>query len=235
VRTLCGSILMAVALLLPSEARADILIVGDSLTAGYGARHGFAERLLRTYPGQRLNFVGGRTAQVPLPLPAADVAIIELGTNDANPFTPTHLSSFGRSYRRIIESLRDANPRVRILCLGVWKQKPQAAGYDRVIRWLTRQYPRCAFLSLKALSRGAQRSADGWHPDDRSHVAIARKVRQRLGRWRRQRNAWHLMARKRRTCWHSVGTLQAKACHRPPCTTPILASKQPSRRSPETG
>lgn len=178
------------------EARADVVIVGDSLTAGLYARHGFAERLLRTYPGQRLHFPGGKTHQVPLPLPAADVAIIELGTNDANPFTPTRHAAFGRAYRRIIESLRAADPQVRILCLSVWRQRPQNERYDRIIRWLTRQYPRCKYMSIRTIGQRRQRSADGWHPDDASHIRIAAKVRRTLGRWRtaKPRNAWHRAA-----------------------------------------
>jgi lysophospholipase L1-like esterase len=175
----------SVLLLAPSKAQAkpSLLFLGDSLTEGYYAPRGFADILLARYPGQKLGFAGGRTTQVVLPLPPADIAVVELGTNDADYWTPTRPATFGRAYNTVLAALRAANPRVRLVCLGVWKQEKSRATYDRIIKYVGKRY-RAVFASLDRVADDRrncgpagdmepQGVSDGWHPNARGHRAIA--------------------------------------------------------------
>lgn len=114
----------------PTGRPLRVLFIGDSLTAGYGAttegrsfkqivlrdleRHGQVEPLqaLRR-EGAGLTFA--RSFQyVP---PNADLAVVELGTNDVG---NTPAQQFARDYRRLIDRIR-ADGRTQLVCLTPWR------------------------------------------------------------------------------------------------------------------
>jgi lysophospholipase L1-like esterase len=143
--------------LLPRLPRPDVIVVGDSLTAG-----AHASKRERAYPALtlqalRLGARGYRTSRVVgLPggrvadladlqvAPARRLVAVEVGTNDwlgyvrEGPWSPTPLDQFASAYRRLLANL--VSPGTALVCLGIWGPRAGRseagsllADYDAVI------------------------------------------------------------------------------------------------------
>jgi acyl-CoA thioesterase-1 len=193
-------------LAVPSMARAaDVLFVGDSLTLGYYATTqqqsycaltsawfaplGYPSSATLTDFGGKIAGAAGETAKISAA--DAEVAVIELGTNDASGYPtwqPTPAQTFEADYRSVLEAVRSANPQARFALLGVWKEKPDRDTYDGIIARLATEYGGC-FVNLETLSDNPSLSgpagrttyygtSDAFHPNDAGHQAIAAAVEQ---------------------------------------------------------
>ncbi len=193
-------------LVLPSMARAvDVLFVGDSLTAGYYATtegqsfraltsawfalHGYPASTTLAVPDGKIAGAAGETAQISAA--GADVAVIELGTNDASGYPtwkPTPAQEFEADYRSVLEAVRSARPEAHLMLVGVWKEKADRDIYDGIIARLATEYGGC-FVNLESVSDDPSLSgpagtttyngtSDTFHPNDAGHTAIAAAVEQ---------------------------------------------------------
>ncbi|MBF6591924.1 MAG: SGNH/GDSL hydrolase family protein, partial [Ktedonobacterales bacterium] len=125
----------------PTPARptyATALSIGDSLAGGYFASdwaHAYMAivtaklptRLLTTPVYYGHSAVNALVAMRQSPPPPADVAVLELGTNDQE-----SLTTFATDYADVLTLLRRANPRMRLVCLGPWQPHDQDA-YNAVV------------------------------------------------------------------------------------------------------
>ena len=190
----------------PSMAWAvDVLFVGDSLTAGYYATSepqsfraltgawfasdGYPTSTNLAVPGGKIADAATETAQISDA--GADVAVIELGTNDASGYPtwqPTPADEFEADYRSVLEAVRSARPQARLVLLGVWKEKADRDIYDGIIAALATEYDGC-YVNLETLSDDPSLSgpagratyngtSDTFHPNDAGHQAIAAAVEQ---------------------------------------------------------
>jgi lysophospholipase L1-like esterase len=157
--------------------RVDLVVVGDSVTAGYGASSAearFAARVTR-FAGMpdaraRTAVVGFRGAcvndllAVRLPRPRR-CAVVELGTNDwlgynrRGASTPTPLAVFEHAYSALLSRVVPAPGTVRLVCLGVWGPGDGGNGladvpadFDRIITSVCAARGG-AFVSLTSLYR----------------------------------------------------------------------------------
>jgi lysophospholipase L1-like esterase len=139
------------------ERHPDVVIIGDSLTAG-----SHASDRLHAYPALTLNALrrgaqnhrtarvvgvsGGRVADLMerRVAPARRLVVVEVGTNDwlgyvrEGSWSPTPLEQFGHAYGRLLERL--LAPGALLVCLGIWVPKAgqsEAGGvvedYDAII------------------------------------------------------------------------------------------------------
>ena len=167
-----------------------VLFVGDSLTDGAAAvnwRNQFREKVMAGLAAHgpidaiQRGKGGVKTAywlthQLP---PKMDLAIVELGTNDAyGRAAPTmsQLAEFDTAYRHLIARIRGLSPAARFVCLGVWHPAGQvgsAAPYDAIV---AKDCPG-AFIRISDLGANkAHLGADGFHPNDAAHELIAARV-----------------------------------------------------------
>ena len=198
-------------LVIPSVARAtDVLFIGDSLTAGFYATteqqsyfaltsawlaaHGYPTSTRMAVPGAKIGGAADEATQISAT--GADVAVIELGTNDASGYPtgqPTSGSDFVADYRTVLEAVRSARPQARLVLLSVWQQNTNRALYDSLIADLATEYGGC-YVSLESLSDDGfytgpagtptyNGTSDAFHPNDAGHEAIAAAVEEAL--------AWH--------------------------------------------
>ncbi|MDF6099785.1 SGNH/GDSL hydrolase family protein [Gordonia hongkongensis] len=176
-----------------------MLYVGDSITRGSGAStyaDSFRELTTATLResvavDEQMVAKGGarlsEVARMAVPVPPADVVLVQLGTNDVlSPVTP--VADFAEQYRALIGAVRAVNPQAAVVCLGVWRPAASAGPFDSVI------HDECAsdrarFLPMSDLFEGvglrgpAGRAAlgrdglgDDFHPNDFGHRAIAHRV-----------------------------------------------------------
>jgi acyl-CoA thioesterase I len=193
-------------LVLPSMARAtDVLFIGDSLTAGYYATtegqtfraltsawfalHGYPASATLAGFGGKIAGAAGESAQISAA--DADVAVIELGTNDASGYPtwqPTPAQEFEADYRSVLEAVRSVRPQARLVLVSVWKENADRVIYDGIIAALATEYGGC-YVNLESLSDDAVYSgpagtptyngtSDAFHPNDAGHEAIAGAVEQ---------------------------------------------------------
>lgn len=186
----------------PAGRPLRVLFIGDSLTAGWGAtteehsfrrlvetalaRHGQVEELRPTRkPGTGLTFANS-FADIPTD---ADVAVIELGTTDADK-RPS--SDFARDYAADIARIRSANRSVRLICLSVWRPTKDPTGQvanntigDLCSDRYSVYVDITALFDLSSL-RGPQGRetwqgvGDDFHPNDAGHRAIADAILSQL-------------------------------------------------------
>lgn len=169
-----------------------VLTVGDSLTNGLFATEqsqGFAfqlvDRLGASGPAaeQTAAISGGEAGKVAAITDVPDdldVAVVELGTNDA---TRTELGTFSTQYATLLDRIRGSSPDAALLCLGVWGESPD---YDQEIRAacearggryvsLTELYKDTSLRGPAGVERFGGKS-DDFHPNDAGHTAIADRV-----------------------------------------------------------
>ncbi|TSD96220.1 SGNH/GDSL hydrolase family protein [Gordonia rubripertincta] len=176
-----------------------ILYLGDSITRGSGASSyadSYRERITATakqaYPvTEQVVAQGGarlaEVAAVAAPVAAADIVVIQLGTNDLlAPPTPTDL--FSRQYRDLMISVRQVNPTSAVICAGLWRPSSKARHYDRVIQDEC-SASRSRFVPLSDLfdnpelrgpvgreALGIDGHGDSFHPNNRGHSEIAKRL-----------------------------------------------------------
>jgi lysophospholipase L1-like esterase len=141
----------------PRQRHPDVVVIGDSLTAGAHAsdrRRAYPALTLDALklgaPGYRTSRVvglsGGRVADLMERrlAPAHRLVVVEVGTNDwlgyvrEGEWSPTPLEQFGHGYGRLLD--RPLGPGAMLVCLGIWGPKAgqsEAGGvvddYDAVI------------------------------------------------------------------------------------------------------
>lgn len=181
-----------------------LLFVGDSLTVGkyalqrdttFPARvtaalrvHGRVNESVRAKSGVTASYWASR------PLPAADLVVVELGTNDFSAhLTPP--AAFARDYSRLVANIRDRSPHARLLCLSLWRSSHYGYDGQTLPTYNTIVAHECrggAFVWISALydAKGTRQPAgepsflgktDGFHPTDTGHRGIARAIEQTLG------------------------------------------------------
>lgn len=171
-----------------------ILVVGDSIAHGYWASdpnaafpavlaREIAKRTRDTLqviatPGVKASYYAQTS------FPAADLVVVELGTNDTNGYsnTETPIAQFDRTYRTLIRHVRSASPHAALICLNVWRSptytaagNPPVSEYDHTIA------NDCAGglpLDIGSLyvQGGLRSSRDDFHPNDAGHTAIAQEI-----------------------------------------------------------
>lgn len=195
-----GTIRRHVRLQRPAARPLRILFVGDSLTVGDYAsrrshafpalvaaalrRRGNVDASVRAKVGVKASYWAARA------LPAADLIVLELGTNDfSQELTPP--ATFDRDYRRLVANARATSPRATLLCLSIWRSPRHAyryrgetlATYNHIVAADCRDGAYVAISSL--FDRRANRTPgattlpgtpDGFHPNDRGHRAIAAAI-----------------------------------------------------------
>jgi lysophospholipase L1-like esterase len=180
-----------------------VLFVGDSLTLGkYAVRRGDAYPALVT---NALRTSGGVTESVRArtgvtasywasrPLPAADLVVIELGTNDFS----AHLTppdTFERDYARLVANVRAGSPHAQLLCLSLWRSSHYRYQGESLVTYNKIVADECqggAFVGISALydGKGARQPADvatflgrsdSFHPTNIGHRGIANAIEQTL-------------------------------------------------------
>jgi hypothetical protein len=178
-------------------AEPTILFVGDSLTLGmfafdeYGC---FRMLVAQQFPCLPLTAAeaGGQSRDVDLEsvrTTAADIVVLELGTNDAAAHPgvpPVDPAVFRRNLRAVAEAARAGNADARLVFLTLWQGPRRRAAYDARITDLAAGYgrhvaslaaikddPECAGPSGESTFLGI---SDGWHPNDYGHERIARRL-----------------------------------------------------------
>ncbi len=181
----------------PVPAEPTILFVGDSIALGMFAfdEYGCYRSLVaQRYPCMPLTeaAAGARSADVDLEsvrTAAADIVVVELGTNDASahPGTaPVDPAVFRRNLRAVAEAARVGNADARLVFLTIWQGPRKRRAYDARIAGVAAAYGR-HLVSLAAIKDDPECSgpagastflgvSDGWHPNDYGHELIARRV-----------------------------------------------------------
>jgi acyl-CoA thioesterase-1 len=186
----------------PAGRPLRVLFVGDSLTLGkYAVRQGDAYPALVTVAlrtgGRVTESVRARTGVTASywasrPLPAADLVVIELGTNDFS----AHLTApaFKRDYTRLVANVRAGSPRAQLLCLSLWRSSHYGYEGESLLTYNKIVADGCqggAFVWISALydGKGARQPAgmatflgrsDSFHPTDIGHRGIANAIEQTL-------------------------------------------------------
>ncbi|MCE9604407.1 MAG: sialate O-acetylesterase [Planctomycetia bacterium] len=111
----------------------QVACIGDSITQGIGSTKPWVKMLGEAF-GSKWKFhnfgISARTLLTHGDFPYVkekqwpkvlelkpDVVLIALGTNDSKPHNWKHKAEFAGDYRKLIDDLRLANPKVRIYCL----------------------------------------------------------------------------------------------------------------------
>ncbi|UUX60418.1 SGNH/GDSL hydrolase family protein [Glutamicibacter halophytocola] len=175
-----------------------VLFAGDSISVGRDARllpesfRAITSRRLKANgtqsittvakSGAKLNYIA-HSKTMPADL---DLAIIELGTNDAGGNTP--IESFRKEYQNYLKRIRTHSPSVGFVCLGVW-YRPEAKiaqDLDAVIKETCGQnsgiFIPLSDLYVHTQNRGPRGTktwkgkSDLFHPNTQGHLAIAKKI-----------------------------------------------------------
>jgi lysophospholipase L1-like esterase len=176
----------------------DIVVIGDSITAGYYAstrRRGYADVALdalaldagdglasrvTAVSGARVSDFLGRELPV-----ASRVVVVEAGTNDwlgyqpDGPWRATSLDRFADGYRNLLDQVDDGRA-TAVVCLGIWGpprgRSPVGArleDYDAVISAACEAHG-ASFVQLSPVyddpsSRGPARRPTPFGPSDKTH------------------------------------------------------------------
>jgi lysophospholipase L1-like esterase len=183
----------------PNGRALRVLFVGDSLTAGY-----FASRRSSAFPARvtaALRARGRVTETIAAKrgvtasywasrqLPAADLVVLELGTNDFS----VHLTSraaFDSAYHRLVANVRARSPHAQLLCVSLWRSSHYGYEGETLLTYnniIARECRGGAFVWISQLydAKGAREPAglstflgksDGIHPNDIGHRGIANAI-----------------------------------------------------------
>jgi len=175
-----------------------VLFAGDSITVGRDARllpqsfRAITSRRLKATgtqsittvakSGAKLNYIA-HSKTMPKDL---DLAIIELGTNDAGGKTPT--DTFRKEYQNYLKRIKTHSPSVEFVCLGVWysPETKIAQNLDAVVKETCGQNGGI-FIPLSELYANTQNrgprgtktwkgKSDLFHPNTQGHLEIANKL-----------------------------------------------------------
>jgi len=177
-----------------------VLFAGDSISVGRDARslpESFREITSRhlkaagtesittiAKSGAKLNYIA-HSKTLPKDL---DLAIIELGTNDAGGKTPT--DTFRQEYQKYLKRIRSTSPSVDFVCLGVWyRPETQIAQNLNTVIQQTCEALGGTFVPLSDLYSNAKNrgpaglqtwhvKSDAFHPNATGHLAIAKRLLQ---------------------------------------------------------
>jgi acyl-CoA thioesterase-1 len=187
----------------PTGRPLRVLFVGDSLTVGkYAVRQGGAFPALVTAAlrargrvTERVRARTGVTASywASRPLPAADLVVLELGTNDfCVHLTPR--AAFESDYARLVANVRAQSPHAQLLCLSLWRSSHYGYKGESLLIYNKAVARACrggAFVWISALydAQGTRQPAgvptflgtsDSFHPNDSGHRGIAKAIEQTL-------------------------------------------------------
>lgn len=182
---------------MPDDEPLRIFFAADSLGAGYHAstmEQGYrwlVEDYFEQF-GAVESSAGTKDADEPLfqvgniqgvPESGIDVAVVELGTNDAE---RTDLVNFRSQYRELLRSIRSGSPDAAIVCVGLWGYEGVVRNYDSIISQVCAQEGG-KYVSIKRYF--AQEGtigpegrdtwigpADAFHPNDLGHQLIADRI-----------------------------------------------------------
>jgi hypothetical protein len=170
-----------------------VLYIGDSLSYGPPAfprlvtagldRRGYAvHESLDAKPGVTASY--WPDSAIPRNV---NVAVVELGTNDA-PFTA--LSQFDAAYKHLIATIQAKSPHATFVCVGVWRPKTPAVdagvltGYANAAAFDADIKGRCpgSYVDVERFAHPPNLSGDQFHPGWRGHALIAAAVLRALRR-----------------------------------------------------
>lgn len=189
------------ALLLPTKRHLRILFVGDSLRGAVYAsapQKGWVgqvivglERRGRTITELNATKVGHTPGKargandIHAVAGGADVAVLEIGTNDVH---HVPIGDFAHNYRRLLAMIRRTSPRAHVMCLGAWSlpNAPELSiqPYNATI---ARACSNGTYFPLTDIWRNAgfhgpvgrltwDGRGDAFHPNDDGYRAIATRV-----------------------------------------------------------
>jgi acyl-CoA thioesterase I len=181
----------------PAGRPVRVLFIGDSVTGGdyasteaHSFRRVVESRLERTSPvdEERPLRNPGCTPTYTrcfLSIPTdADVAIVELGTNDVG---TTPVDRFAQDYARLVREIRQANPKLPLVCLSPWdpSHAVNIEDYEGVVRSdctrpsvyvdITGIYDEPDSHAPKG-TPSWNGAADGYHPGNLGHRRIAEAI-----------------------------------------------------------
>jgi len=150
--------------------------------------HLFATRIAQSQGGKMPELMiggggGGRLDQKMTVLEnftkfGADLAVVQLGENDKEKTG----SAFQQPYEKIIQAIKEGNPKARILCLGVWTSPDGNAVKDAMIREACQKFG-ATFVDMTAENADPVNQAGSekrfthagvnWHPGDKGMLAYA--------------------------------------------------------------
>lgn len=189
----------------PEDRALNIFWAGDSLTAGFSAveqtdgfrfrvnrfleKWGPVEEYVATKPAAEPLFKVGVLDEESIPTAGVDLAVIELGTNDAG---RTDEIEFKSQYAALIDKVMSGSPDAKMICAGAWGI-PGTNGtgpYDRIIKTECEKVGGL-YLDMTDLyldeeltgPEGVETFAgprDAFHPNDFGHEEIADYITSRI-------------------------------------------------------
>lgn len=166
----------------PAGRPLRVLFVGDSITQGRLAtstsrdyvslvsaaleRHGPIDVTDDWHSGAPVEYWMGAD------FPDVDLTIVELGAN----LHAQKVAAFRTDYGRLMADIVAAAPHTQMACFSLWRpniRPDEFTGYDDAIR----NQCRGAYVDVRAIMSSARNiGADGFHPNDAGHAAIARAI-----------------------------------------------------------
>jgi|GEM_PF-2565105 len=174
-----------------------VLLAGDSITSGFyasGEDRAYAALLEDEWddtapvdaqsigqPGARAWRIARAVAELD---PAAlDVAVLEVGANDVGKST---VEEYSESVERLADNAETGSPGLLTVCLGPWNDPVASAAYDEAVAQVCdgggRVYVQVSDLFVEEGMRGPAGfetpygERDAFHPNDRAHAEIARRI-----------------------------------------------------------
>jgi acyl-CoA thioesterase-1 len=187
-------ILLLLILPLYGESKGTILILGDSLTAGFGVdqEQAFPQLIKDKLDSRKLNFavlnggVSGNTSAGGIRRVnwyfkrQIDILVLALGANDGLRGLP--VKSTEENLQKIIELARKKNSKIKIIIAGMLVPPNMGKEYSTSFKTL---FPRLAkknncllipFLLENVAGLKDYNQADGIHPNPQGHKEIAKNV-----------------------------------------------------------
>ena len=112
----------------------------------------------------------------------ADLAIVQLGENDAENVT---VEGFQKPYEELLQAIRAGNPDAKIICMGVWSPPRGNPTKDKFIKAACEAYG-ATFADMRAANAVPENKAEAenrfthkgvnWHPGDKGMEAYAHAI-----------------------------------------------------------